>query len=321
MSRRLTAAVREVRAAKESAARWAADVDLLEGQLGVLQAGAGEAALADPKRAESLPGELRDVEGKLDVARRTTATAEAKLRTVQAEALEIAAQGHDADAAKSGQALNLHHERTAELLAALEEHEGHYIPAAESRSHATETVALTGQVVRTWEAPKSVALFREVKRSELRAAILRDMAAGIDPAGRISNAMNTHDGTVYGLSPAEIYPPEVWGPDAIVPATQYLGQIERLHTELANFDRADAVSVQQRIDRFTEQADQLEQKGQAQKVRTGVGLDRVERHEFNRLRKVIEDLQAEREKAPLRRRAIVDALEKLTGQSDESAAA
>jgi hypothetical protein len=81
--------------------------------------------------------------------------------------------------------------------------------------------------------PKSRTLRGAVEIARAQAAIVRDVKAGVDPAVGLSQFVSIVDGTVAGVRVNELYPPCVWGPDAIVPAPAYLQAVAAKRREFS----------------------------------------------------------------------------------------
>jgi len=233
MSRPQTPALKAVADAESVVTRWQNEVTQVEAEIEKLRASMGEAALEDEARADALPQQLRDLRDRLEVAQRAAAAAEPKLATARAAALEEAAREFDDDADRRRTILGKHDLKTARLLKELEEHEGSYVPRGDLQSvqslRASDTLdwdeSPSSNVV--VKAPKSALLNRDVRLAELRAAMIRDVAVGLDPALRVEPIRDvTGGGKVYGLSTAELYPAAIYGPDAIVPAPIYRRHVE-----------------------------------------------------------------------------------------------
>ncbi len=230
-SRAVEAARAAVLAAREQVANWESRLAEASAELSELEQTAGESILADPAAADAIESRLtvlrstvRAAERAVDAARPKVTTAESRYLTAEAAALEQ-------PLAEARTKLTEHEERTAQLLAKLEDHEGVFVPESEvlKLRHAFD---VAGGDVRARKAPKSLALRREVRRLEDQITILREMAAGRDPR----EWERQHRTNPITGSTVE-YPGCVAGPDALVPTRAYLDSVDQLRSTIVELER------------------------------------------------------------------------------------
>lgn len=197
-------------------AKWEAQQVATEAELDSLQQRAGDEILDDPAAAGDLARSMQALRDRLDIARRAVAAQGPRVTKAEADYLNAEADVLERDAETARATLAAHQARTAELLAELEKHEGRFVPHV----MLIEEQRLGGVVgaPTSWEIPKSAALVDAVMLAELRVTVLRDLAAGQDPAPRLRALQSIRDGRIQGVRIDEIYPSCVRGPDAVVPA-------------------------------------------------------------------------------------------------------
>lgn len=212
-------------------AGWEAEKAVAKAELTSLQRRAGEEVLADPAAGERLTREMQGLRDRVDIAARAVVAAEPRLRAAKVAAVEAEAAEWDVEAGKRRRALERHEARTAQLVAELEKHEGRYAPWEPDRDtvmgqHGPYTIQL----------PKSYTLHQSLQRAELRAAVLRDVAAGRDPRDRLQPLMAIRDGHVAGVPQHDLYPSTVYGATAIMPAPAFLTTLETARRAVADHD-------------------------------------------------------------------------------------
>lgn len=214
--------------------QWVERFAQLESQLATLQQTIGGAVLDDPTAAERLIGEQQHLRDQLDVAHRAAdaqaqriPAAEHAYLLAEAAALQPVSDQAEAVVAK-------HRARTAELLALLEQHEGRFVPEAELA--AAQRRLGPGEVTFELTAPKSRALEERAEQVRRSIFILREMVEGREPTASVLSE--------WGVAPAEVYPPCVFGPDALVPSLMYLREVqvarERVEAESVAVSSRDA---------------------------------------------------------------------------------
>lgn len=217
---------RDLDAQRETLARWGAQVAATEAELASLQQRAGEEVLDDPNAAGVLARSMQGLRDQLDIARRAVAAQGPRVQRAEAAYLNAEADLLEAVAVDARKKLEAHQTRTAGLLAQLAEHEGVFVPEVQLID-----ALRSGNVLGTpteWATPKSEPLEDAAHLAGLRVQILREMAAGRDPAPLLQAQASRRDSTVCGLSIPELYPPCVWGPEAVVPAPAYLRSFQHV---------------------------------------------------------------------------------------------
>lgn len=225
MGRTTTKAREVVEAARTLLAQWEASKAAAEAELESLQQRAGSEVLDDPEAASTLPRVMQQLRDQVDIAARAIEAQRPRVKAAEAAFLEAEADALEAPAKRAREALAKHDVRTQELLGQLAQHEGPYVPeqllldARERPLAAGETreIKLTrGQVLR-----------QESLIAEKKVWVLRELAAGRDPHPHLMREGSIVDGRWAGLDLADLYAPCVWGPDAVVPAPQYLRAASR----------------------------------------------------------------------------------------------
>ena len=226
--------------------QWEAQAEESKEQLERLQASMGDEVLAAPERAEELLAEMQRLRDRVRVAESAAAAQRPKLPAVErahllAQADLIEARDVEPVAAR----LRAHDARTQELLAELEKHEGPFI----HRSVLENSRDLGAGESRSVMLPKSHLMRSQLLAAQRQVEVVRDLADGRDPEPKL-NEWNAWARQVE-------YPDCVWGPDALVPAGQYLRSTQGAHAVIADCDRSllrldadydDAVRQWQRVD-------------------------------------------------------------------------
>jgi hypothetical protein len=182
--------------------------------------GIGEAVLDDPDSGTDLAQRIVELQARRDVALRAVAAQLPRIAAAEATYLAAEADVLLVAAAAAEQELATHDERTAVLLAELERHEGHFVPAS--------------------GGGRSYDLRQAADLAHLRVSIVRSLAAGEDPDADVLAKRSVHDGTIFGAERDDVYPLCVWGPDAVVPCPAYLAQVASLQAA-----RRDEVDTQE----------------------------------------------------------------------------
>lgn len=183
-----------------------------------LRAQVGQRLLDDPTAGEQIRRELQQLRDQADIAELTLKAARPLVAPAEASYLAAEADLLERDVVAARRALEKHLARTAELVEDLRRHEG----TASDRHRPV--------------SPREGRLRQVVDLAELRVAILRDMAGGVDPTARVTAAQDPLFSTVHGVARAEAYPAAVWGRDAVVPAPEYSAAVEASRGELAELE-------------------------------------------------------------------------------------
>jgi hypothetical protein len=184
--------------------------------------GSGEKILDAPQAGARISKRLAQLRDQGDLAELAIEAARPRVAAAETAFVRAEAAVYEHEARIAAAALAEHQARTDELLAQLREHEGEYVPAWQSRGITRGADSVTLDERPAAGPPKSSELRRAVTLAEHRARILRDLAEGVDPAPALASQASIVDGTVDGFPIDQLYPPSVWGPDAVVPAPAYL---------------------------------------------------------------------------------------------------
>lgn len=216
-----TAAADAVREARGILARWETTRQEAAAALAELQSGVGAEALADPQAALALPRQMQEQRDRIEIADRALDAQRSRVAAAESEYLLAEADLLERAVAAAAAALEQHEARTAELLRALEAHEGRYVPESEIAEFDSGALVRDGRVEYTM--PRSRILRAELETAEKRVWILREMAAGRDPHPALRAQLSIVDGKWWGtgITLEELYPACVWGPDALVTAPAY----------------------------------------------------------------------------------------------------
>lgn len=249
-----------VKIMKSPVERAADEVRKQRGRLGQLQQekAAAERALAGLQRQapeEFLDDETGEAVGKtvrrmaelrdrIDIIGRTIPAQQQRVTVAERGYLEVEADEAEKPLIEAKAALTRHQARTNALLHELEAHEGRYMPENEylievwssaRPAAANDGVGTTGMgPSMSVAAPKSAALVRAVAMAERPVQILRAMAEGREPVLQ------------PGEDPADVYPPCVWGPDALVQAPAYAREVASLRRNLDTVERR-AAELEERL--------------------------------------------------------------------------
>jgi hypothetical protein len=235
-------ALEVVNAFDAHAARWAAERDLARSDLVALEATLGEAALADPIAAASLPKQMQELRDRALVAEQAFAAAGVNALVARRDAVRAEAAEMSPGIAAARDVLDAHESRTAVLLAALEGHTG-------------EDYTPTSQM--PWGGPQEAFEAREVKVPARWA--LADALAALERARAVLLAV------ADGNDPREVAPgigvselPTSVQPGGLLPAPGFEPEPDKA----AGF-AAELVEAQSRLDEAQALVDELEAKGGA----------------------------------------------------------
>lgn len=237
-------AAAEVRTHLDTVTEWQARQIAAEAELESLQDRAGGEVLADESAADRLPKAMQELRDRIDIAARAAAAAAEKLHAARVRVLLLDAEAFDAEAERCRHSLAQHEQTTAELVAALAEHEGRFISVQEASAYqGSPGVTEDHHLLQGAPALKSVGLQQALRRAELRAFVCRTVAAGGDPHDELARERSMVNGKIAGVMLEDLYPASVWGPDAIVAAPAYLRAVAGGRPELPAAISDDGVPV------------------------------------------------------------------------------
>lgn len=236
-----------VLAAREKLAQLEAEHAATSAELDSLQARAGEEVLDDPTAAPRLTRALGELRDRLEITSRAIEAQRPRVLTAERAYLATEAQRLREPVREIEERLAKHQRRTDELLALLADHEGQFVPKAEL-VRARPMSSATTLVIRddgTEDDDGPIGLVSEEIKYELAIAgkrvwIVETLAAGQDPQPALQAEASIIDGYVLGLPIRELYPACVSGPDALVPAPQYLRSLEALRQRVAELEHVAA---------------------------------------------------------------------------------
>lgn len=223
----------DVAACASVIAEWETRGDRARSELAAAEDASGEALVSRPSLLDKLAKQMQTARDEIAMSGRALDAARARAEQARRRVLEFDAVEFDRVAAGIESDLAKHRARTDELLALLEEHECVFVP--EWKWARAEGQAWRSTGPQEWSAPKSDRLEAALGLARLRADVLRDVAAGVDPAGRITKAAGI-ESTVFGVPLLDVYPASVWGPEAVVPAPAFLSTIEHARQLLRDLD-------------------------------------------------------------------------------------
>lgn len=191
-------AIEAVRAAEAQLAHWQAEEIAKAAELSSLQARVGDEVLSDPERAASLSADLADASAAVEIAQRAAQAARPKVDEAERIVWDLDAARLEREAAAAQAKLDAHKAKTDGLLVQLREHEGDFVPA--KIQHQLGAVP-HGMALDQPSPMKSWLLQTEVSRLTLRAQVLRDRLAGVDPLIRLEelSSRDVVSAQVYGL--------------------------------------------------------------------------------------------------------------------------
>lgn len=223
------AAVLEARQVLE---QWRTRLTHVEAELAQAEAVSGDELLDDPARAASWPAHLRELRDQVDVVGRSVVAQQKRVRGAELHwlgAQTVVVEVEEVVPARK--ALAAHQARTGELLAALEEHDGPYVPQIElvrARRSAAMVVEGSGVAARL---PKSQLLVVALARAEVRHGVLVAMAKGEDPTMLVVGRRYPVD-----IAERDCYPDAV-GPSGLVPAPAFAGQVAAARARVVELEQ------------------------------------------------------------------------------------
>jgi len=225
-----TAAVVE---AREVLAQWRKRLADAEGEVAAAEAVSGDELLDDPQRAATWPAHLRELRDQVEVTGRSVAAQEQRVRAAEQQWLAAAAVVLEVDElVPARKALAAHQARTGELLAALEEHDGPYVPQIElARAQRSSSHVIDTGAVPAW-LPKSHRLQVQLARAEVRHAVVAAMAKGEDPTVLVVGRPHASE-----ISETDCYP-DVVGPAGLAPAPVYASRAAAARERAAELEAA-----------------------------------------------------------------------------------
>lgn len=171
--------------AREVLTRWGQALDKARAALAEVEAESGESLLDDPERAAAWPGRVREARDAVTVAERAVAAQEPRVEAAERAWCRAQADVFEVDVlVPARKALGEHQARTVELLAALEAHDGPYVPRYEL-VQARREAGYVGDGNRV-QMPKSRVVHTAVARAEAQHQVLVAMAEGNDPGGALA---------------------------------------------------------------------------------------------------------------------------------------
>lgn len=197
-----------VEQAREVLARWEAELAAATAELESVRDRAGGEVLDDPKAAERLPRVIGDLTARVDIAERAIRAQRPRVGAAERAYLLSEADKLRPAVKRAEGALVRHHEKTAELLRELEEHEGPFVPKA--LLDFEQDLHRPGPKV--YDRTRSELLEDELAAARRPVLVLEELAAGRDP-------MLHPD--LRDCVPDQVHPGCVWGPDALVPCERY----------------------------------------------------------------------------------------------------
>lgn len=252
-----------------------------------LEVNVGGLAVADPSQADELADRLSRRKAEVVVADRAIAAAVPRLEEARAAVLEFDARVLDREADFLQAELDAHDAKTEKLVSQLRRHEGEFLLVAEKVIDGTVldqsgAEVADGQFLRIqtgWRG-KSTKKAAELKLCRVRAEILRDVIAGVNPAPRLQSIGSA---PFNEADPADVYPPSVWGPDAVIPVASFEFEVERCRAALKDHDaeaaRDDGVVIDDLEERIAKwDAVEVERR----RSRSGLAPDELEAREFLR---------------------------------------
>lgn len=209
------AAAQQLLEARGVLAGWEAKREAAEAEFTRLQGVAGDQVLDDPDALDEIPRQMQELRDRIDMAERAIDAARDRVLAAERGYLGIEADLLEVEAAAARKALEKHQATTERLVAAVRKHEGPgEFVTEEELFHRREPHE---RLSRSYQSPVSAGLKAAVQRAELRVAVVRDVAAGVDPRERLAALQSLRDSTVAGVPVGELYPACV-GPEGLVPA-------------------------------------------------------------------------------------------------------
>lgn len=197
-------------------AKWEAERVTAEAELASLQERAGEEVLANEDAAERLLADMARLRDQAEISTRAVRAAEPRLFEAKRAVVVAEAAEWEAEAARLRDELEKHTAKVEVLLEQLNDLDGaRYMPVAQRSGMLVEGFARLARV------PTVGGKMRlDLQRAELKAKVLRDVAAGENPEPMLRGMMDVH-GKIHGLVHSEYYSDSVRGPEALVPAPHF----------------------------------------------------------------------------------------------------
>jgi hypothetical protein len=227
-----------------------ADLEAEQRRLGAAQVEAESSAGADvaaaPENAQAVAQGLHLLREQRAVVERAIAVQLQHVVNAERTYLAAAAAEHRRTVLEpAAEAHATHQDETARLLRLLERHEGRFVLEAPLLL-SMHDVHVHGRL--EYAVPKSVTLIAAVKLAQIRQDVVEDLAEGIDPAephgtiDRWRNGLQMADDPVSKmvrahLGDVRLYPDSVWGAGALVPAREFVRQLERARETVAELRR------------------------------------------------------------------------------------
>lgn len=218
--------------ARQMLEQWRTRLTHVEAELAQAEAVSGDELLDDPARAVGWPAHLRELRDQVGVVGRSVVAQQNRVRGAELHWLAAQAVVVEVDeVVPARKALAAHQARTGELLAALEEHDGPYVPqinlarAMRTTGGIVEGTSLVGQL------PKVHLLQVTLARAELRHSVLVAMAKGEDPTMLVVGRRYPAD-----ITERDCYP-DVVGPSGLVPAPAFAGQVAAARARVVELEQ------------------------------------------------------------------------------------
>lgn len=207
-------------------AEWEAKEAAATAELESMQQRAGADILDNPDAETSIARSMAELRDRIDLAQRAVVAQRPRLLLAERRYLAAEADALEPAIAELELQLAEHEKKTNRLLSQLEAHEGGFVP--EVAHIALQRSAGFDNAPMSWTLPKSAVMHRELTSLRRPLEVLRAMADGEDPAALIAS---------WGVSASEVYPPCVYGPDAVVPAGAYVRSVERARALVAELEQ------------------------------------------------------------------------------------
>ncbi len=224
-----------VLAERTKLADWLTRLEEAQSELAAADDTAGVDLLDNPGSEVELAGQFAQIRERVVLIEK--AIAAQRPRVLLAESRYLAAQtvAHEALAEATAAALDAHEAKTERLLAALEKHEGKYLAEAQViQSQFGSGDLIVGGV--SWKEPKSHPLRRAAFQARLHVEVLREMAAGGDPAALRGQPQWQPPKYFADNQTLSLYPDCVKGPDALVHAPAYARSVQHLRARIAELE-------------------------------------------------------------------------------------
>lgn len=207
-------------------------------ELEAMKAQSSQVVLDAPGKAVALAGQIGQREAYLGMLRAAVPDQEARVREAERAFLLAESDLRRPALEEARQALAAHETKTAELLSALVEHEGQYVPEWQYKRALWDALPDGGMHLpvdeRSYSSPRSFLFEEAVSEAEVPVLILEAMAQGVDPERVPALAGRLDDGR---------YPECVWGPHAVVSAPRFLrvlgAAVENVEAARASLSQVD----------------------------------------------------------------------------------